>query len=176
MASLLRRPLLLTSFVAVLPATVMFAGVQRGTAPASSPNALPLTSYRAALLTARDIPEVLTDTAVAGPVQRQVVAEQNAWRTMTLAVTSLQQSIANTKAIDPKLKGAAPPNPKRAVFGFEWQREIETNPARANAELMDAFLRQDADWSFVKREADWSDEYQAAVDVFFVLARPGRGT
>ena len=51
-------------------------------------------------------------------------------------------------------------------FVFDWQERIDQQPGLAGGPLLDAFVRSDADWSFVKREPGWDDNTYAPVGLF----------
>jgi hypothetical protein len=56
-------------------------------------------------------------------------------------------------------------NPQRKTFVFEWQKEIDSNPALATNALLPIFLRPDPDWSFLRKQKDWDEQYDAYVYV-----------
>jgi hypothetical protein len=114
---------------------------------------VPLTSYRAMLLMVRDLPQIANVAALLRPAQMQIMAEQRAWAVLD-------------EAGSPSRERALRLNPKRSRFTYEWQTELERNPTLARGELLDVFLRSDADWSFVTREREWDPRFNALVDAF----------
>jgi len=119
------------------------------TAPAQ--HDFPFTAYRGLLLTVRDQPEVLTDQALIEMAQGQVYAEQNAWKVVSNRVASGQP--LNRL------------NPKRPAFTYEWQTLADSNPTLAGGPLLDAFLRTDADWSFVTSDPAWDERFASVTPV-----------
>lgn len=114
---------------------------------------VPLTSYRTMLLMVRDLPQIATTAALLKPAQMQVAAEQRAW--------AMVDQVGG-----PSRERTLRLNPKRSRFTYEWQTEIERNPSFARGELLDVFLRTDADWSFVTREREWDPRFNAVVEAF----------
>jgi hypothetical protein len=124
------------------------------TTTARAGHALPFTAYRGLLLTIRDQPEVLTDQALIDMAQGQVRAEQNAWKVVT-------NRVAGGQPLN-RL------NPKRPAFTYEWQTLADSNPTLAGGPVLDAFLRTDADWSFVTTDPAWDERFAdvTPVEVF----------
>jgi hypothetical protein len=114
----------------------------------------PLTRWRVGLLTLRYLPELLTDKIVLDFATRVIQEEQQIWARLDQLA----------KAPRPEF------NKKRFVFGYEWQKAIESQPDFARGALLDVFMKPDADWSFVKREREWDERFTAAVGAF-VFAR-----
>jgi hypothetical protein len=121
-------------------------------APADPTGALPLTDYRVSLLEYRDWPEILADAAMLDIAKWQVIAERSMW-------TLLDRALAGSPGAGVVL------NPQRKTFVFEWQKELEANPALATKALIPIFLRPDADWSFLRQQKDWDEQYDAYVYV-----------
>jgi hypothetical protein len=121
------------------------------------PGRLPFTSYRASLLMLRDVPEVATETALLPLTLGQVLAEQRTWQRIAPLVD------ASPSVVKVQYGNL---NPKRHHFIYEWQNEVTRNPERARGDLVDTFIRTDADWSFVTREKEWDSGYDALIDVF----------
>jgi hypothetical protein len=148
------------------PPTVTPATSQPSNRPSTSGSAssavVPLNSYRGFLLTVRDNPEVATPAALLPPTRNQVLAEQRLWPTIQAAVDRSHQS----PQFDPhKL------NPKRKTFIYEWQTEGDAS----RTDLVDVFLRTDADWSFVTREPQWDSRFGAIVDAFLFSRKSVEG-
>ena len=122
-------------------------------APGDPSGALPITSYRIALLEFRDLPQTLSDAYLADIAKYQINGEQQLW-----------------KAVDAAMAGSPPPgvvlNPKTPKFVFEWQKEMETNPKFAESALLPVFLRPDPDWSFLKKQPGWDEQYDSYVYVY----------
>jgi hypothetical protein len=112
---------------------------------------LPLTTWRTQLLLFRDNPNLLTDDAVFPNLLEEITEEANAWRAL------------DNVGRDPITKRQVPNQPKK--FIFEWQKYIDQQPDLARGPLMDVFMREDADWSFVKRENGWDNNPTNIVDV-----------
>jgi hypothetical protein len=114
---------------------------------------VPLTAYRTMLLMVRDLRQVASTAALLPRAQMQIMAEQRAWAALD-------------QAGSPSRERALSLNPKRSRFTYEWQTESDRNPAFARGELLDVFLRSDADWSFVTREREWDARFNALVEAF----------
>ena len=67
--------------------------------------------------------------------------------------------------------GAYNLNPKRKTFIYEWQTEADGS----RTDLVDVFLRTDADWSFVTREPQWDSSFGAIVDAFLFARKSVEG-
>src|SRR5207247_2483782 len=97
----------------------------------------------------------------------QVRAEQTAWQ-------QLDKAIQHAKQIEnlPNSNQCTNPNPtvcfklNTKPFTFEWQKRIEQQADLAQGPLMDAFIRPDADWSFVTREPGRDNGRRNAVALF----------
>ena len=120
--------------------------------PPDPTGALPLTDYRVSLLEYRDWPQTLTDSALFDIAKWQVIAERSMW-------TGLDRELAGTPGPGVVL------NPQRKTFVFEWQKEMDSNPALAANSLLPIFLRPDPDWSFLRKQKDWDEQYDAYVYV-----------
>lgn len=135
---------------AVLGRATVVAQSSPGNEPTSG---TPFTSYRAALLMVRYHPELATSGALIGPTVRQILAEQTAWQI-------IDQHTTPGRVKQLKL------NPAKPAFVYEWQTELANDAARARGELLNVFLRPDADWSLVTRDTAWNPKYTAIVDTF----------
>jgi hypothetical protein len=91
----------------------------------------------------RDHPELATEQAVTAFALKQVRAEQLRWRTTDVQRTG---------------------DPGSTVF--VWQESLDKDPEFALGTLLDTFMRQDADWSFVRRDPRWAEVTGARADVF----------
>jgi hypothetical protein len=120
--------------------------------PADHTGAVPLTDYRVSLLEYRDWPQAMSDAAMFDIAKFQVIAERSMW-------TLLDKELAGSPAPGVVL------NPKRKTFVFEWQKEMDSNPALATDSLLPVFLRPDPDWSFLRKQKDWDEQYDAYVYV-----------
>jgi hypothetical protein len=120
--------------------------------PADHTGAVPLTDYRVSLLEYRDWPQAMSDAAIFDIAKFQVIAERSMW-------TLLDKELAGSPAPGVVL------NPKRKMFVFEWQKEMDSNPAFATSALLPIFLRPDPDWSFLRKQKDWNEQYDAYVYV-----------
>lgn len=133
--------------------TSLAADGRSTTAPPADPTgALPLTDYRVSLLEYRDWPQTITDAAMLDIAKWQVIAERSMW-------TLLDRELAGSPGPGVVL------NPQRKTFVFEWQKEIDSNPALAANALLPIFLRPDPDWSFLRKQKDWDEQYDAYVYV-----------
>ena len=133
--------------------TRLAADGRSATAPPVDPTgALPLTDYRVSLLEYRDWPKTITDAAMYDIAKWQVIAERSMW-------TLLDKELAGSPGPGVVL------NPQRKTFVFEWQKEIDANPAFAATALLPIFLRPDPDWSFLRKQKDWDEQYDAYVYV-----------
>ena len=94
---------------------------------------------------------MLTDEALIDMAQGQVRAEQNAWKVVSNRIASGQP--LNRL------------NPKRPAFTYEWQTLADSNPTLAGRPLLDAFLRTDADWSFVTTDPAWDERFASVTPV-----------
>ena len=130
--------------------------------PSSSSTAVPLNSYRGFLLTVRDNPQIASQAALLPPTRLQVLAEQKMWMTIQGAV---DQATKSPQYDHYKL------NPKRKTFIYEWQTEADAS----RTDLVDVFLRTDADWSFVTREPQWDGRFGAIVDAFLFSRKSVEG-
>ena len=128
----------------------------------SATAAVPLNSYRGFLLTVRDNPQVASQAALLPPTRMQVLAEQKMWTTIQGAVDHSNQSPQYDHY---KL------NPKRKTFIYEWQTEADAS----RTDLVDVFLRTDADWSFVTRDPQWDARFGAIVDAFLFSRKSVEG-
>jgi hypothetical protein len=131
------------------------------TTGSSASTALPMNSYRGFLLTVRDNPQVASPAALLPPTRMQVLAEQRAW-------TTIQGAIDGS---NPSAQAHYKLNPRRKAFIYEWQTET----ARSRTDLVDVFLRTDADWSFVTREPEWDARFGAVVDAFLFSRKSVEG-
>ena len=57
------------------------------------------------------------------------------------------------------------------MFIYEWQTEADAS----RTDLVDVFLRTDADWSFVTREPQWDSSFGAIVDAFLFARKSVEG-
>ena len=137
------------------------AAVSQNTSPGApaEPDLPRLTPFRAALLTIRDNPAVLTDDAMVELTKSQVIAEHNAWES-SKRLTARSTGRASYNIPNPNL------NPIRSSFTFEWQKLMNSDPDFARGPLLNVFMRPDADWSFVKNERGWDEHYDSFVDAF----------
>ena len=146
-------------------ATTLPTGPANRPATSTSPDGAPavaLNSYRGFLLTVRDNAQVASQAALLPPTLRQVLAEQKAWTT----IQGVLDHAAKTPQYDQyKL------NPKRKTFIYEWQTEADT----LRPDLVDVFLRTDADWSFVTRDPQWDTRFGAIVDAFLFARKSVEG-
>ena len=124
--------------------------------------AVPMNSYRGFLLTVRDNPQIASQAALLPPTRLQVLAEQKMWATIQGAV---DQATKSPQYDHYKL------NPKRKTFIYEWQTEADAS----RTDLVDVFLRTDADWSFVTREPQWDGRFGAIVDAFLFSRKSVEG-
>ena len=123
----------------VLPATLELHG------------ALPLTAHRGTLLMLRYMPELLSEDVLLGMIKNQIAIEQQARRGMEKQKSMLLRR--------PEV------NKRQPVFAFEWATVAESDRQSADA-IVDAFVKEEPDWSFVQRAPGWDDRFQALVDTF----------
>jgi len=139
--------------------------------PASTPRpvvdasaAAPLTRLAETLLVLRDNPQLATDELLLPLALQQVRAEQMAWTEVDcFAKPAATKGCGNIQA---RLSPGGKLNPTRSTFTFEWQKYIDQQPDFAHGPLLDVFLRENADWSFVKREQGWDDGFDNLAQVF----------
>ena len=117
------------------------------------------------LLMMRDAPELITDDVLIAFNTFQVRAEQAAWH-------ELDETMQRERETENQPRDPGCTNPVGCLkwnlkpFTFEWQKRIEQQPDLAQGALMDAFIRPDADWSFVTKEPGWDDTRSNAVALF----------
>jgi hypothetical protein len=128
----------------------------------SAAGVVPLNSYRGFLLTVRDNPQIATPAALLPPTRMQVLAEQKMWATIQAVIDHATKA---PQSDNYKL------NPKRKTFIYEWQTEADAS----RTDLVDVFLRTDADWSFVTREPQWDKRFGAIVDAFLFSRKSVEG-
>lgn len=113
-----------------------------GSAPAPTSSSLgqsfPLTFYRLDLLTIRDNPNLPTDAGLARFTANQINIEQSSWKDLDSNVAS-QSRRRRTPVY---------------ASAWEWDKFLAQDPEFARGPLEDVFLREDANWSFVKNPAD----------------------
>jgi hypothetical protein len=143
--------ILLTAFGVILGQPPMVAGQQATGQRAGTPEAFLYTDYRGLLLTGRDLPELLTDDAMAALAQSQIRSEQEAWKIVDNRVAAVPPARARKE---------------RTSFTYEWQTYADRTPDMASGPLLDAFLRRDGDWSFVTGDPEWPSGFTGPVEVF----------
>lgn len=130
---------------------------------AIDPNSpIPLTSFGETLLLLRDYPQLLTDDTLLAITKQRIQVEQMLWQEADrYGKASTGQQCANYRR-----QTVVRISPTRSTFTFEWQKYLAEQPDFARGPLLDAFVREDADWSFVRRESNWDDNYDNFVQVF----------
>jgi hypothetical protein len=96
-----------------------------------------LTQQMYSLMTLRDIPQYMEDKFIVPLASAQISAEQSFW-----------------KQIGPQETGGNL-YPAKPSITYEWQKLIETQPELASGPMLDAFVHNNADWSFLTKNPQW---------------------
>jgi hypothetical protein len=119
--------------------------VQPGTsAQAGAGDAVELTQQMYSLMTMRDIPQYMEDKFIVPLASAQISSEQSFW-----------------KQIGPQDNGDRI-YPAKPSITYEWQKLIETQPEFAGGPMLDAFVNNNADWSFLTRNPQWNPNINPA--------------
>ena len=118
---------------------------QQGTsAQASTGDSVELTQQMYSLMTLRDIPQYMDDKFIVPLASAQISSEQSFW-----------------KQIGPQDNGDRV-YPAKPSITYEWQKLIETQPDFAGGQMLDAFVNNNADWSFLSRNPQWNPNINPA--------------
>jgi hypothetical protein len=125
-----------------------------------------LTPFFANLLVVRDNPELISDEGLLNTVRDQITQEQFHWKQVDCFGRPVNDQTCSRVPGANSSRGPVKLNPTRSTFTFEWQKYIAEQPDTARGPLLDVFIREDADWSFVKREPGWDDSFDNFAQVF----------
>ena len=144
-----------------------FAGMKEG-AQSAAVGYVPASGMRLKLLTVKQHPEVL-DAALPGFAKRLAVDTEGSlnWRLLDEAVEA--------DRLHPPRPPQRPLNQQYPAITYEWQKEIEKNPALAKGPLLDVFLNPEADWSFIKQKTGGYDGRDSLVAVFVFSKESTKG-
>jgi len=118
---------------------------QQGAVPqAPTGDSVELTQQMYSLMTLRDIPQYMDDKFIVPLASAQISTEQSFW-----------------KQIGPQETGGTV-RPARPSITYEWQKLIDTQPELAGGPLLDAFVNNKADWSFLSRNPQWNPNINPA--------------
>ena len=127
------------------PPPAQLAPAQQAVSPqASSGDSVELTQQMYGLMSLRDIPQYMDDKFIVPLASAQISTEQSFW-----------------KQIGPQNDGDRI-RPARPSITYEWQKLIETQPEFAGGQMLDAFVNNNADWSFLARNPQWNPNINPA--------------
>jgi hypothetical protein len=108
--------------------------------PASTGDSVELTQQMYSLMTMRDIPQFMDDKFLIPLASAQISTEQAFW-----------------KQIGPTEAGGKS-YPAKPSITYEWQKLVDTQPEFAGGPLLDAFVNNNADWSFLNKNPQWDPD------------------
>ena len=111
---------------------------QATSAQATTGDSVELTQQFYSLMSLRDIPQYMDDRFIIALASAQISSEQSFW-----------------KQIGPQDVGGAL-RPARPSVTYEWQKLIETQPDFAGGPMLDAFVNNTVDWSFLSKNPQWN--------------------
>jgi hypothetical protein len=127
-----------------LPPAQQAPAPQGTVAQVSTGDSVEMTQQMYSLMTLRDIPQYMDDRFIAPIASAQISAEQSFW-----------------KQIGPQEVGGAV-RPARPSITYEWQKLIDAQPEFASGPLLDAFVNNNADWSFLSTNPQWNPNINPA--------------
>ena len=149
---------ILAAFIAALSLLSWIAprvlGQAANSAVASVGDSVEMTSQMWALMTLRDLPQLMDDKFIMGFASAQVSNEQDNWR-----------------MLGPQTGPDGNLHPPRPSITYEWQKLMTEQPDLASGPLLDVFLSNNPSWSFLDKNPKWNPKGDPTVVEVFLFSK-----